>query len=318
MVVRVVIFGPRRRVGAWVGDNIVDLNAAFARSNSQDAADSRVPADLEAFIGAGQGALDEAQRIIDGAPSLGVDGSVVFKASDVKIHAPWPGRRIACAGGNFAEHLAGMEGAGANIEEVAKKARDRGQWGFWKVPDVVAGPDDVVPYPKRAKYLDYEGEAAIILGKRGKDIPGSKIDEYVWGITLLNDWSTRNDPGVVRPMAYNLPKNFDGSTSMGPCIVVGELQCQDVPVKTVINGVVRQDFNTEDMLWSFGEILEYLSQDFTFIPGDVISGGTNVGTAQDQSRPGPDGVRPTDLFLKVGDVVEISSPKIGSLTNRIV
>jgi 2-keto-4-pentenoate hydratase/2-oxohepta-3-ene-1,7-dioic acid hydratase in catechol pathway len=241
----------------------------------------------------------------------------VQRASEVRFLAPWPGRRIACAGGNFGQHLAGMEGAGASIEDVTRRARERGQWGFWKVPDVVAGPDDVVPYPSGATYFDYEGEAAIIIGKRGKNIPQNRIDEYVWGVTLTNDWSIRDPMGPLRPMSYNQPKNFDLSTSMGPCIVVGELHAQNVDVVTTINGVKRQEFNTEDMIWPFGEILEFLSRNFTFIPGDVISGGTNSGTAQDQSKPGADGVRPTELFLKVGDVVEVSSPAIGTLRNTI-
>ena len=119
-------------------------------------------------------------------------------------------------------------------------------------------------------------------------------------------------------MSYNLAKNFDGSTSMGPCIVVGELHPQDVPVETRINAELRQRYNTSEMIWSFGEILELLSQDFTFVPGDVISGGTNAGTAADKSKKGPDGVKPLDLFLKPNDVVEVSSPPIGALRNRIV
>ena len=81
---------------------------------------------------------------------------------------------------------------------------------------------------------------------------------------------------------------------------------------------MRQSYNTSEMIWSFGEVLEYLSQDFTFVPGDVIAGGTSAGTAADKSRRGPDGKRPLDLFLKVGDVVEVSSSKIGGLSNKIV
>lgn len=316
---KIVVFGPDQRVGAWVGDRVVDLNGAFARTVSREAADTRVPARLEAFIGLGDAALDDAQRAIEHAASTGADGTVVFQASEVKLHAPWPGRRIACAGGNFAQHLAGMEGGdNVSIEDVTRRARERGQWGFWKVPDVVAGPEDDIPYPRSTKYFDYEGEAAIILGKRGKNIPAGRIDEYVWGITLLNDWSKRDGMGSPRPMSYNMPKNFDMSTSMGPCIVVGELKADDVPVELRINGALRQAYNTEEMIWSFGEILEFLSEDFTFIPGDMISGGTNSGTAQDKAQRLPDGTRALDLFLKVGEVVEVTSPAIGTLRNRIV
>jgi 2-keto-4-pentenoate hydratase/2-oxohepta-3-ene-1,7-dioic acid hydratase in catechol pathway len=104
---------------------------------------------------------------------------------------------------------------------------------------------------------------------------------------------------------------------MGPCIVVGELYPQNVDVETRINGLVRQSYNSREMIWSFGEVLEYLSQDFTFVPGDVIDGGTSGGTAADKSRGSADGKRPLDL-LKIGDVVEVSSPEIGALSNQIV
>jgi 2-keto-4-pentenoate hydratase/2-oxohepta-3-ene-1,7-dioic acid hydratase in catechol pathway len=301
---KIVVYGPDRRVGALVGENVIDLN----RANSQ------LPASLEAFIAAGASALDGAQRVVDQNA-----GNATATAKEAGIQAPWPLRRIACAGGNFAEHLMGMESGGnVTLEEVRQKARDRGQWGFWKVPAEVAGPEDTIPFPKRTRYFDYEGEAAIILGKRGKDISAAQIADYVWGVTLLNDWSIRDGAFKPFPMSYNQAKNFDGSTSMGPCIVVGELKVQDVPVETRVNGEVRQSYNTSQMIFSFAEILEELSKDFTFIPGDVISGGTNAGTAADKSKKGPDGSKPLDLFLKPGDVVEVSSPAIGLLRNRIV
>jgi len=167
-------------------------------------------------------------------------------------------------------------------------------------------------------YLDYEGEVAIVIGKRGKDISASQIADYVWGVTLVNDWSIRDNMGQARAMSYNTAKNFDGSCSMGPCIVVGVLDFQNVDAETRVNGEQRQRFNSKDMIFKFGEVLEFLSRDFTFVPGDVISGGTAAGTAADRTRRNPDGTRPTELFLKVGDVVEVSSPQIGTIRNKLV
>jgi acylpyruvate hydrolase len=303
---KIVVFGDgERRVGALAGERVVDLQRA----------DPNIPARLDEFIAAGPSALEAAQRAVErsDAPSFGV--------GEVRLCAPWPGRRIACVGGNYADHLRRMEaGRGGelpSIEEVVQKTRAADQWGFWKVPAEVAGPEDDVPYPTRSRYFDYEGEAAIILGKQGKNISGDRMDEYVWGITLFNDWSIRDDPRATRPMSYNLAKNFDGSTSMGPCIVVGELAAQDVEVELRVNGQVRQHYNTREMIFSFAEVLEWLSRDFTLVAGDVIAGGTSAGTAADQSPPGPDGTRPRDLFLKAGDVVEVSSPAIGTLRNRV-
>jgi acylpyruvate hydrolase len=332
--VKIVVFGPEQRVGAWEGDSIVDLNRAFAsylRERGEPAAvqtaDARVPARLEAFILGGQATLDDARRAIEhaaarGAGTVPAGGAIVYPAGEVKLHAPWPGRRIACMGGNYADHLMGMEarrrGGSVTLEEVTRAAKERGQWGFWKVPAAVAGPDEDVPYPARTRFLDYEGEAAIVIGKQGRDIPAGRIGEYVWGVTLFHDWSIRDDPWSTMPMSYNRAKNFDGSTSMGPCIVVGELDPQNVDVELRVNDQVRQRYNTRDMIWPFGEALEYLSQNFTFVPGDVIAGGTAAGTAADKTPPGPDGTRSTDLFLRVGDVVAVSSPQIGRLCNRIV
>jgi 2-keto-4-pentenoate hydratase/2-oxohepta-3-ene-1,7-dioic acid hydratase in catechol pathway len=243
----------------------------------------------------------------------------------VKLHAPWPERRIACVGGNYAAHLAGMwagrPGVTGDLAQITGMARDEGQWGFWKTPAAVAGPGEEIPYPKRTRRFDYEGEAAIIIGKRGKDIPAQRIDEYVWGVTLFHDWSIR-DGGPSgpqgRPISYNLAKNFDGSTSMGPCIVVGELDHRHIDVETTVNGALRQRYNTGEMIWPFAEVLEYLSRDFTFVPGDVIAGGTSAGTAADMSRRKTEGGQSPDLFLKVGDIVELFSPQIGKLANRIV
>ncbi len=303
-----VVFGPERRVGALLGDSIVDLNRA----------DPQLPSDLAAFIAGGPANLEAAARVIERAPRLDAKG--------VKLHAPWPGKRIAMVGGNYADHLAGMMAnqrgepmTGDLMQAACAEARKKGQWGFWKVPDEVAGPDDEVPYPReRTKYFDYEGEVAIVIGKRGKNIRAEHAADYVWGITLANDWSIRDNVSPPGGTSYNLSKTFDFSCSFGPCIAVGEADCQSVDCETRVNGELRQRYNTRDMIFKFGEILEFLSRGFTFVPGDMVSGGTAAGTAADRTKRGPDGVRATDLFLKSGDIVELSSPQIGSFRNRIV
>ncbi|MBV9577454.1 MAG: fumarylacetoacetate hydrolase family protein [Chloroflexi bacterium] len=305
---KIVVFGDQARVGALVGDRVLDL----ARS------DPALPAGLRQFIEGGQQALEAAQKAID-TLDRAPEGAVLG-AREAHVRAPWPERRIACVGGNFADHLRGMErGETKTIEQVTQQARAAGQWGFWKVPAFVSGPNDDVAYPKRTEYFDYEGEVALVIGKRGKNISADQLEQYVWGVTLFNDLSIRDGMGgPQRPMSYNLAKNFDGSTCMGPCIAVGEVSPSAVDLETRVNGEVRQHFNTRDMVFSFAEVLEYLSRDFSFVPGDVIAGGTAAGTAADKTVRGADGGRPKDLFLKVGDRVAVSSPQVGSLDNRIV
>jgi 2-keto-4-pentenoate hydratase/2-oxohepta-3-ene-1,7-dioic acid hydratase in catechol pathway len=146
------------------------------------------------------------------------------------------------------------------IEGVAREAKKAGQWGFWKLLAEVAGPEDPIPFPSGVTYFDYEGEAAIVIGKRGKNIPAEQVRHYVWDVTLFHDWSIRDGGGTDRPVSYNFQKNFDGAASMGPCIVVGEVDSQNVGVETRVNEGVRQRYNTREMVWSFDEVLEFLSQ----------------------------------------------------------
>lgn len=322
---KIVVFGPDRRVGAISGNTVIDLNLAAARLQ-RERGGAGLPSTLLGLIDGGAAALEVAMLAIGHA--LGNDpkdgaATIVHDLATVQLHAPWPGKRIVCAGGNYAEHAYGMalnRGVeGITLETMAQKIRTDGNWGFWKSLDDVAGPGQDVPYPSRVKYFDYEGEAVVVLGKRGKNVKASEIGNYVWGVTLGNDWSNRDhEPGPQRTVSYNLQKNFDYAASLGPCILVGEVDHQNVAVETRLNGELRQKFNSKDMVFSFGELLEYLSRDFTFAPGDLIFGGTGAGTASDTTKNNPDGTRPHDRFLNVGDVVEISSPQIGSLSNRLV
>jgi 2-keto-4-pentenoate hydratase/2-oxohepta-3-ene-1,7-dioic acid hydratase in catechol pathway len=304
---RIVVFGPEKRVGAWVGDNIIDLNGA----------DGRIPSSLLDFIGDGPRCLERAQRAIDQASR--VPESAIQRLSDVNIRAPWPGRRIMMAGANFAAHAKGMGvGGDAGIQDVMARIRAMGMRGFWKVPIHATGPDEDVAKPKRTKYMDYEGEPVIVLGKRIKDARAADIESVVWGVTLTNDLCIR-DQGGNPGARFAFNKNFDGSFTLGPCIVVGGvIDFQDLPVQTRVNGEVRQDFSSKDMIFSFGDMLAYASRDFAFYPGDIISGGTGAGTAADSTPRGPNGTKSTDRFLKAGDVVEVSSPAVGTLRNRII
>jgi 2-keto-4-pentenoate hydratase/2-oxohepta-3-ene-1,7-dioic acid hydratase in catechol pathway len=333
---KIVVFGSQRRVGAWQDDQIVDVNLAYARylrerRNASDAdaqANERVPTELERFIGGGPATLDAAQEAVEYALANGADGAhggqpVVQPRSAVKLHAPSIYRaRIACAGSNYALHMAGMQASIAGTEmtadEARRRAREAGPWGFWKVVSEVGTDGDDVVYPARATLLDYEGEVAIVLGKRGIDIPAERAAEHIWGVTLMNDWSIRNDMGPPRVLNFNLAKNFDTSVTLGPCIVVGELDPRDVQVQTRVNGDLRQDYNSKTMTFSFAEFVELLSRDFTVLPGDVIAGGTGAGTVMDANRPAPGGAWPKEKFLQVGDEVEVSSPRIGAIRNQIV
>jgi len=331
---KIVVFGPDRRTGVLRDEGVVDITGAFAKylqerendSNAAAVAAALVPAELGKFIEGGAHSLDNTEKALDylfgaAAARTGLAGeTLIFNADQVTLHAPRPaGARLACAGGNFADHSQAMAQRRAErgeppeqIDDPRERVRKRGFWGFWKIDRESVGQNGRVIYPARTDWLDYEGELAVVLGKKGKNIRAGEIDDYIWGVTLLGDWSIRLDaePG---PLKFAMQKNFDTSCSIGPCIVVGEHKSLDLEIVTRVNGDVRQKFNAGTMVFSYGEYLEHLSRDFTFYPGDMISGGTGAGTAADSSPTQPDGKPLPDRFLKPGDVVEISTPSIGTL-----
>jgi 2-keto-4-pentenoate hydratase/2-oxohepta-3-ene-1,7-dioic acid hydratase in catechol pathway len=324
---------------------VVDVNGACAKQLGEEGDERRpyemaaaaAPEELGAFIEAGERAIEAAARGAEyvlqrAGERTGLNGEqLVFGLGDVKLQAPYVRRtRIMMAGGNYVIHSAGMQRAGngppPTLEELYAQSRARGIWGFYCFPENAAGPDENIVYPSRTDRLDYEGEVAVILGRKGKDIAADKAAPYFWGYLLQNDISARTTlPGPDHPQSsFARAKNFDGSIAAGPYVVVGEFpDAQDISWETRVNGEVRQQGNTKDMTFSFAEYLEYMSSDMTLLPGDVISAGTTAGTAQDSSEllpsePGKPPVRSPERFLKPGDVVEVSNPLMGTLRNRII
>jgi len=334
---KIVVFGPDKRTGALHDGNVVDLSYACAKYLCEREgepgplamAEALVPSDLARLIEAGPRALEHAQRALDylvreAQDKLGLRGeTLVYPTANVRLHAPRPNNaRIACAGGNFADHAAAMAAKmrGRPYEgDAYQEIRKAGFWGFWKLGREIVGPDGELVYPERCNRLDYEGEIAIVLGKRGVDLKAGQLRDYVWGVTMLADWSIRapqeRASGVFN---FAFPKNFDTSCSLGPCIAVGEADPTNADLETSVNGERRQRFNTRDMIFTFGEYLEHLSRDFTLYPGDIISGGTAAGTAADSSELLPDGSSAPERFLKPGDRVEMNSPSIGALRTRVL
>jgi acylpyruvate hydrolase len=345
--VRLVVYGPDKRLGALQGEDVIDLSFAYAKylRETQDEphpyqmASAIVPAELGMFIESGSRAIEGAERAVEhlmqrAGNRRGLRGErLIESVGEVKIHAPYAQRaRIMMAGGNYVVHSQGMgfrtaDGPSVALDEVLKESRKRGIWGFYCFPENAAGPDEDVVYPARTDRLDYEGEIAVVLGKPGKDVREKDAYPMFWGYMLQNDISARTSlvGADNRQSSFARGKNFDTSICGGPCIVVGELpDPQNIDWETRVNGEVRQQGNTEGMTFSFAEYVEYLSSDMTLLPGDVISAGTTAGTAQDSSpiiQPATDGgqaVRDPGRFLKPGDVVEISNSKIGTLRNRVV
>lgn len=324
---KLVVYGPEHRTAVAQEDFAVDLHDAATaylieagEAGPEETAKRLAPPRLLPFIEAGEPGLALARAALAWAGQMPALSSRL-DLDRLPIQPTWPGRRIAAAGANFADHFAqGMtvRGHPMTVEKAYELVRSDEPLGYWKLPGEAVGHDGTVAIPARCPLLDYEAEVAIIIGRRGKDIPLEEAMSHVWGVTILNDWSVRTPPHPrLFPFSLNLDKNFDGATSCGPAVAF-DVDPADLQVKLSVNGAPRQDFNTRDMVYSFAEYIHFLSRDFTLLPGDMIAGGTGAGTAADSSPPWQDGALADALFLKRGDIVEITVEPVGTLRNRIV
>lgn len=227
---------------------------------------------------------------------------IAIPIESVTLTAPIrrPAKNIFCVGKNYAAHAVEL-GSEADIPEAPIF--------FSKTPTTVIGPND--PIPRHANVtdaLDYEGELAVIIGKKGIAIEEEKAFDYIFGYTIINDITARDLQ--KRHQQFLLGKSLDGSCPMGPYIVhKSEIpNPQALKIETKVNGEVRQQATTEQLIFSIPKLISVLSQGMTIEPGDIIATGTPAGVGLGFSPP---------KLLKSGDVVEITIEKIGTLTNTI-
>ena len=209
------------------------------------------------------------------------------KLSGVRLLAPVEPTKILCVGLNYRDH----------IEELKEKIPPVPSY-FMKPLTTIIGPEDPILYPRVATRVDYEGELAVVIKDRIKDVPESEALKHVLGYTCLNDMTERDLTRVQGQLTR--AKGFDSFGPFGPCVATG-LDPFKLTVKTYLNGKIVQEGRTADMVFSVPYLVAYLSQCMTLFPGDLISTGT------------PKGIGP----MKPGDVVEVSIDGIGTLRNTL-
>lgn len=317
-----VVFGADEALGMVHGDRILDLATAASTDGGSENA-TTVFGSLLTLIEAGDRGLNLAAELMDkyaGSDRPGVN----LDLQTTPLRAPFPGRRLAFAGNNFATHVANAftnRGNPKNAEDIYAEGRKSKATGFWVIsPPVGTGAE--IPVPRAANgvdaLFDYEGEVAVVLGRGGKRLRAQEWEPRIWGTVLMIDWSLRPPTGLAGARPFYGHKNFDASKSLGPWISVGEVDPMNCQVQTRVNGDVRQDFNTAEMTYSYAELLEQIAEDLTLLPGDILSGGTGPGTAMDATKADADGPGPLDLYLDPGDAVVLSSPELGALRGRVV
>ncbi|HHY72534.1 MAG TPA: fumarylacetoacetate hydrolase family protein [Bacillus bacterium] len=225
-----------------------------------------------------------------------------YSLSDVKLLAPIPRPRknVFCVGKNYAAHA---------IELGSEKDIPEAMILFSKAPTAVIGHEGIVLNHKHVTdCLDYEGELAVIIGKKGKQIAKEEAMDYVFGYTIINDITARDLQ--ERHKQYLLGKSLDTSCPMGPYIVHKSTIANpgNLNVETKVNGEVRQSANTEQFIFDIPTIISTISQGTTLESGDIIATGTPAGVGKGFKPP---------RYLNQGDVVEVTIDGIGTLRNMI-
>ena len=219
-----------------------------------------------------------------------------------KMLVPVKPVNIFCIGLNYGEHA----------KEIGMKLPSY-PVVFMKPTTAIAHPDDPVVVPQcciRGPELDYEGELAVIIGRTARDVTQQEALNYVLGYTIANDISARKWQKHAGGGQWVRGKGFDSFCPLGPAIITADEMTdpQSLDIQTVLNQQIMQQSNTADMIFSVAEIIQYLSQDTTLLPGTVILTGTPSGIGCTRNPP---------VFLDDGDEVTVNIDKIGQLTNRV-
>jgi 2-keto-4-pentenoate hydratase/2-oxohepta-3-ene-1,7-dioic acid hydratase in catechol pathway len=272
----------RASYGAVVDGGVVDFGTRFG---------VRFPALVDMIRAA---RLDEARAALAGAqPDYPLDAVELLPP----LLAP---EKILCIGVNYANRNADF-----NDPDPPKYPSM-----FFRHPGSLVGSGQDLVRPRVSEQFDYEGEIAIVIGREGRHVPREHAHDYILGYTLCNEGSVRD---WMRHGKFNVTqgKNFDRSGSIGPWIVTADEVDPAKPMQLTarLNGEVTQDDTTASMIFSFADLITYVTAFMTVRPADIISTGTPVKRKPDTSAP---------RWLKPGDVVEISSPKLGTLQNRVI
>ena len=255
-----------------------------------------------------QGALPLVERAARGEALPGLEAlSVPVSAVRLTAPIPRPRRNLWCVGRNYHAHAKELSSSvfkdnSANVV----------QWPivFTKVPETVVGPADDVLLPGAgvSEQIDYEAELAIVIGKGGKNIRREDWREHVFGYTIVNDVTARDVQ--MRHQQWDMGKSFDTFCPMGPWIVTAdELDATRTRVRCWVNGELRQDARTEDLIFDLPTLIETISRGITLQPGDVIATGTPAGVGMGFKPP---------RYLAAGDVVRIEIDGLGVIENRFV
>ncbi len=211
-----------------------------------------------------------------------------YEMDNVKLLAPCTPSKIVAVGLNYMAH----------IKEFGDRPVPKNPTLFVKLPHTVIGPDEPIVIPEGATRVDYEAEMAVVIRKECSHIEADEVDDYLLGVTCLNDVTERDMQQADGQ--WTRAKNFETFCPIGPYIVSG-IDYNSLDIKLLLNGELKQKSNTMNLLFNVSELVSFISKIMPLHPGDVVTTGT------------PHGVSP----MKDGDVVEVVIEGIGTLRNSV-
>lgn len=315
-------FRGETRLGVWTSEGVIDLNRAYREMLDEEGvpraearAEALVPPEIVAFLSGEEESLREAQRAISwvnskrasaGASSQGGNAldrllrekGIWFLHDEIRLGPAIPNPpRLMAIGLNFREHA----------EETGMKVPDY-PIVFSKAGRVV-GPGDIVQVPRAVEQVDYEVELAVVIGKRASAVSVESAYDYVAGYMTFNDLTARDFQ--FRVSQWMLGKSPDDFSAMGPFLVLKD----EVPdphslrLTARVGVEILQDSTTADMVFSVAELISYISQVMTLVPGTIIATGTPPGVGAGRTPP---------RFLRSGERIRVEVEGLGSLENEVV
>ena len=255
-----------------------------------------------------KGALAIVEMLTEGRalPSLAA-GSLAIDTVRLNAPMPMPRRNLWCVGRNYHAHAEELQASVFKDNDGNPEA-----WPivFTKVPECVVGPYDDVKMPgaEVSEQIDYEAELTVVIGKGGKNIRREDALQHVFGYTIVNDVTARDVQ--MRHQQWDMGKSFDTFCPMGPWLVTAdEFDGTRTRVRCWVNGELRQDGPTENLIFDIPTLIETISRGITLYPGDIIATGTPAGVGLGMTPP---------RFLKAGDVVRVEVDGLGAIENKFV
>jgi 2-keto-4-pentenoate hydratase/2-oxohepta-3-ene-1,7-dioic acid hydratase in catechol pathway len=276
---------------------VLHQQAVLALPSLAKRSKKELPPALEDFIERGDEAVETAEKLVESAGAEDL-AAVSVPLNEVTLLAPiaFP-PKIICLGLNYFDHAA-ESGSRIPDEPVI----------FMKPHTAVSGPNMKILKPPFVKELDYEGELCIVIGKTAKNVSEAEAKNHVFGYTVFNDVSARDFQ--FKDGQWTRAKSFDTFAPTGPCITT-ETQLKNtgnLQVRTWVNGDLRQNGSTRNMVFNVSQIVHQLSRVMTLEPCDLIATGTPAGVGFKMNPP---------TYLRHGDVVRIEIEGIGALENIV-